>query len=139
MGERNCEKYYHRRGGGTLTELLALSPPTKANRAQSQAGSPDFRKWESCRTMPLVGGFSRGSPPPPFHSWRRSIFTLITLIGSQDLAASPFVRGVTGRLRVYCSVCACAEISAASRGLTFFCLRIAIALEPRVTDDSPRI
>ncbi|KAJ8887565.1 hypothetical protein PR048_013781 [Dryococelus australis] len=22
----------------------------------------DFRKWESCRTMPLVGGFSRGSP-----------------------------------------------------------------------------
>ncbi|KAJ8873158.1 hypothetical protein PR048_026775 [Dryococelus australis] len=31
--------------------------------------TPDFRLWESCRTMPLVGGFSRGSPvPPPFHS-----------------------------------------------------------------------
>ncbi|KAJ8896923.1 hypothetical protein PR048_002269 [Dryococelus australis] len=30
----------------------------------------DVRKWESCRTMPLVGGFSRGSPisPTPLHS-----------------------------------------------------------------------
>ncbi|KAJ8891137.1 hypothetical protein PR048_010651 [Dryococelus australis] len=41
-----------------------------ANRVRSPAGSrPDFRKLESCRTMPLVGGFSRGSPvspaPPP--------------------------------------------------------------------------
>ncbi|KAJ8897626.1 hypothetical protein PR048_002975 [Dryococelus australis] len=26
---------------------------------------PDFRMWESCRTMPLVGGFSRGSPVSP--------------------------------------------------------------------------
>ncbi|KAJ8887909.1 hypothetical protein PR048_007393 [Dryococelus australis] len=32
-------------------------------------------KWESCRTMPFVGGFSRGS-----------ILTSIALIGSQDLA-----------------------------------------------------
>ncbi|KAJ8877237.1 hypothetical protein PR048_021691 [Dryococelus australis] len=51
-------------GGAMVAERLARSPPTKANRAQSPAGSPDFRKWESCRTMPLVGGFSRGSPPP---------------------------------------------------------------------------
>ncbi|KAJ8873974.1 hypothetical protein PR048_024814 [Dryococelus australis] len=49
---------------------LARSPPTKANRAQSSAGAPDFRKWESCRTIPLVGGFSRGCPvyPPHLHS-----------------------------------------------------------------------
>ncbi|KAJ8865684.1 hypothetical protein PR048_033204 [Dryococelus australis] len=46
----------------TVAERLACSPPTKANRVQSPAGSPDFREWESCRTMPLVGGFSRGSP-----------------------------------------------------------------------------
>ncbi|KAJ8895583.1 hypothetical protein PR048_000919 [Dryococelus australis] len=25
--------------------------------------SPDFRMWESWRTMPLIGGFSLGSPP----------------------------------------------------------------------------
>ncbi|KAJ8883483.1 hypothetical protein PR048_015327 [Dryococelus australis] len=70
-----------------MAERLARSPPTKANRVQSSAGSPDFRKWESCRTIPLVGGFSRGSPvspAPPFR--RRSILTPITLIGAQDLA-----------------------------------------------------
>ncbi|KAJ8867802.1 hypothetical protein PR048_031607 [Dryococelus australis] len=51
------------------------------------AGSPDFRKWESCRTMPSVGGFSRGSPVSPVPSFRcRSIFTSITIIGSLDLA-----------------------------------------------------
>ncbi|KAJ8880581.1 hypothetical protein PR048_017051 [Dryococelus australis] len=42
---------------------------------------------DSCRTMPLVGGFSRGSPVSPAPSYRcRSIFTSLTLIGSQDLA-----------------------------------------------------
>ncbi|KAJ8890254.1 hypothetical protein PR048_009762 [Dryococelus australis] len=62
--------------------------PTKANRVQSPARSPDFREWESCRTMPLVCGFSQGSPLSPTPSfWHRSIFTSITLIGSQDLAA----------------------------------------------------
>ncbi|KAJ8891054.1 hypothetical protein PR048_010563 [Dryococelus australis] len=40
--------------GATVAERLARSPPTKANRAQSPAGSPDFRKWESGRAMPLV-------------------------------------------------------------------------------------
>ncbi|KAJ8865831.1 hypothetical protein PR048_033353 [Dryococelus australis] len=51
--------------GVTETEQLARSPPTKANRVRSPAGSPDFRQWESCRTMPLVGRFSRGSPVSP--------------------------------------------------------------------------
>ncbi|KAJ8865806.1 hypothetical protein PR048_033328 [Dryococelus australis] len=50
-------------------------------------GSPGFRKRESCRTMPFVGGFSRGYPVSPAPSFRRySIFTSIALIGSQDLA-----------------------------------------------------
>ncbi|KAJ8874047.1 hypothetical protein PR048_024887 [Dryococelus australis] len=49
--------------------------------------SLDFRKWEPCRTMPLIGGFSRRSPVSPALSFRRrSIFTLIPLIGSKDLA-----------------------------------------------------
>ncbi|KAJ8876129.1 hypothetical protein PR048_024038 [Dryococelus australis] len=40
----------------------------------------------SCRTMPLVGWFSRQSPASPAPSFqRRSILILITLIGSQDL------------------------------------------------------
>ncbi|KAJ8872521.1 hypothetical protein PR048_026127 [Dryococelus australis] len=49
--------------------------------------TPDFRKWESCRTMPLVGGFSQGSSvSPPALSFRRSsTLTSFTLIGSRDL------------------------------------------------------
>ncbi|KAJ8888057.1 hypothetical protein PR048_007543, partial [Dryococelus australis] len=73
--------------GPRWLERFGRSPPTNPNRVQSPAGSPDFRKWESCRTMPLVGGSSQGSlvsPAPPF--WRRSILTSITLIVSQDLA-----------------------------------------------------
>ncbi|KAJ8894043.1 hypothetical protein PR048_006653 [Dryococelus australis] len=70
-----------------VTERLARSPPTRANPVQAPAGSPDFRKWESCRMMPLVGGFSHKSPVSPTPSFRRcSIFTSITLIGSQELA-----------------------------------------------------
>ncbi|KAJ8872578.1 hypothetical protein PR048_026184 [Dryococelus australis] len=43
--------------GTMVAERLACSPPTKANRVQSPAGQPDFRMWESCWTMTLVGGF----------------------------------------------------------------------------------
>ncbi|KAJ8872620.1 hypothetical protein PR048_026228 [Dryococelus australis] len=46
--------------------LIDCSPPTMANQVQSPAGSlPDFRKWESWRTMPLVGGFFLESPGYP--------------------------------------------------------------------------
>ncbi|KAJ8870962.1 hypothetical protein PR048_027264 [Dryococelus australis] len=73
--------------GATVAERIARSPPTKANRDQYPAGSPDFHKWESCRTMPLIGRLSRGSPASPVPSFRRrSICTSFTLIGSQDLA-----------------------------------------------------
>ncbi|KAJ8891019.1 hypothetical protein PR048_010528 [Dryococelus australis] len=38
--------------------------------------TPDFRIWELCRTMPLVGGFSQGFPVYTALSfWRCSIFT----------------------------------------------------------------
>ncbi|KAJ8866989.1 hypothetical protein PR048_032851 [Dryococelus australis] len=76
-----------------VAERLARSPPTKANRAQSPAGSPDFRKWESCRAMPLVGGSSRGSPVSPAPSFRRrSIFTSTTLIGRPNLFTSLYLK-----------------------------------------------
>ncbi|KAJ8870142.1 hypothetical protein PR048_029154 [Dryococelus australis] len=68
-----CDKRTENLPGRTYdpptTERLARSPPTKANQVQSPAGSPDFRKWESCRTIPLVGGFLRGFTfPPPLQS-----------------------------------------------------------------------
>ncbi|KAJ8878614.1 hypothetical protein PR048_019195 [Dryococelus australis] len=65
--------------GASVVERLARSPLTKAIRVQSPA-------WESCRTMPLVSGFSRGSHVSPTLSfWSCSIFTSITFIGSRDL------------------------------------------------------
>ncbi|KAJ8870988.1 hypothetical protein PR048_027291 [Dryococelus australis] len=52
--------------GAAVAERLDCSPPIQVNRARSPVGSLlDFRTWESCRTMPLVGGFSRGSPVSP--------------------------------------------------------------------------
>ncbi|KAJ8873640.1 hypothetical protein PR048_024462 [Dryococelus australis] len=60
------------RSGAAVSERLDCSPPTKKNRIQSPAGSLlDFRKWESCRTMPLAGGFPRGFPASPALSFRR--------------------------------------------------------------------
>ncbi|KAJ8896911.1 hypothetical protein PR048_002257 [Dryococelus australis] len=48
------------------------SPPTEASRVRFLVRSLlHFRMWESCRTMPLVGGFSRGSPVSPSFSFRR--------------------------------------------------------------------
>ncbi|KAJ8871034.1 hypothetical protein PR048_027338 [Dryococelus australis] len=51
-------------------EWLACSHPTKESRFQSPAASPpDFSMWESCRAMPLVGGFSREFPVTPLFSF----------------------------------------------------------------------
>ncbi|KAJ8869073.1 hypothetical protein PR048_030634 [Dryococelus australis] len=51
-------------------ERLTCSPPT-TTKPGSLPGwfTPDFHKWESCRTMPLVGGFSRGSSVSPAPSF----------------------------------------------------------------------
>ncbi|KAJ8898117.1 hypothetical protein PR048_003477 [Dryococelus australis] len=71
--------------GAAVAERLDCSPPTMANRFRSPVGPlPDFRKWESCRTMPLVGGFSRGFPvSPPLYSGAVPFSPHFTLIGSQ--------------------------------------------------------
>ncbi|KAJ8892177.1 hypothetical protein PR048_004757 [Dryococelus australis] len=81
-----CE--YHKTGyQATVDKQLAHSPPTKADHDQSPAGSPDFRNWELCQTMPLVGRFSQESPISPTASFRcHSAFTSITLVGSQGFA-----------------------------------------------------
>ncbi|KAJ8878873.1 hypothetical protein PR048_019472 [Dryococelus australis] len=70
-------------GGGCLPGKWHCT----ANRAQYPVGSPDFRMWESCRTMPSVSGSYRGYPVSLTPSFRCcSILTSITLIGSQDPA-----------------------------------------------------
>ncbi|KAJ8894896.1 hypothetical protein PR048_000203 [Dryococelus australis] len=44
------------RGGPRWYSGLTTRVPTKANRTRFPAGPPrDYRTWESCRTMPLVG------------------------------------------------------------------------------------
>ncbi|KAJ8872729.1 hypothetical protein PR048_026343 [Dryococelus australis] len=62
------------------------SPPTKANRVRFPAGSlPNFCMFESCWTMPLVGGFPQGSPVSPALSFQCCSTLTFTLVGSQDL------------------------------------------------------
>ncbi|KAJ8875303.1 hypothetical protein PR048_023198 [Dryococelus australis] len=74
---------------GAVAEWLAYSPSTKVIRVRTPAESPDFYMWESCRTMPLVGRFSRGSPVSPALSFRCcSILASITLACSQYLAVT---------------------------------------------------
>ncbi|KAJ8868395.1 hypothetical protein PR048_029911 [Dryococelus australis] len=76
---------HSRKHGTTVAERLACSPTTKTIRVQFPAGPPALSMWESCRTMPLASGFSRGSPVSPASSFpRRPMLTSITLIGSQD-------------------------------------------------------
>ncbi|KAJ8871020.1 hypothetical protein PR048_027323 [Dryococelus australis] len=71
----------------TVAERLACSPPTKDDPGSIHGRvAPDSRMSELCRTMPLVGGFPRGSPVSPALSFRSySILTSITLTGSRDL------------------------------------------------------
>ncbi|KAJ8891905.1 hypothetical protein PR048_004461 [Dryococelus australis] len=56
------KKGVHLLVGATVAERLARSPPTKAIWVQSPAGSPDLRKWESCRTMPFSQRAFSGPP-----------------------------------------------------------------------------
>ncbi|KAJ8890387.1 hypothetical protein PR048_009895 [Dryococelus australis] len=72
---------------------LERSPPTKANRVRFLEGSlSEFRTLESCRTTPLVGGFSRGISHFPSLAYRRCSTNRFILIGSQCLDfGSPLV------------------------------------------------
>ncbi|KAJ8894343.1 hypothetical protein PR048_006971 [Dryococelus australis] len=74
--------------GAAVAKRLACLPPTRAIRVQFPGRvTPDFRMWESCRTIPLVGGFFSGNSRfSPALSFRRcSMRISITLIGSQGL------------------------------------------------------
>ncbi|KAJ8868312.1 hypothetical protein PR048_029828 [Dryococelus australis] len=53
-------------GGAKVVWWLDYSPPIKGNQIRFLVGwPPDFHTWEPCWTMPLVSGFSRGSPVSP--------------------------------------------------------------------------
>ncbi|KAJ8877244.1 hypothetical protein PR048_021698 [Dryococelus australis] len=72
---------------GRLILASSYQPSTQIYGWEKLPGgvTPDFRTWESCRTRPLVGGFSRGSPVSPTLSFRCcSILISITPTGSQD-------------------------------------------------------
>ncbi|KAJ8876074.1 hypothetical protein PR048_023983 [Dryococelus australis] len=78
--------------GAAVAERLDCSPPTEAKKRARSPAEPlqDFRKWESCRTTPLVSGFSRGSPVspsfiPPLHCGAAPFPHILVFIGSQDL------------------------------------------------------
>ncbi|KAJ8888239.1 hypothetical protein PR048_007726 [Dryococelus australis] len=85
---RNVGRRGKRQAGATVAGRLACVPPTKANRVQLPARpQADFRMRESRRTIPLVGGLSRGSPISPALSFRCCpILTSVIIIGSQGLA-----------------------------------------------------
>ncbi|KAJ8882675.1 hypothetical protein PR048_014487 [Dryococelus australis] len=111
---------------------LACSHPTKATRVQSLAGSPNFRKWESCMTMPLVGEFSRGSPVSSAPSFRRrSILTSITNIGSEDHAVKSHPTLFTHfPHKWYSIVCAKSAWQNAARGCAAKVCGVCLCLTP---------
>ncbi|KAJ8890341.1 hypothetical protein PR048_009849 [Dryococelus australis] len=85
------------------TRVLGESKCTLASH-QGELGSVPGRvtgfSQESCRTMPLVSGLSRGSPASPAPSLRCcSIITSISLADSQDLACPTIVRSKLFLLR----------------------------------------
>ncbi|KAJ8878092.1 hypothetical protein PR048_022559 [Dryococelus australis] len=74
----------HQLGAAKLKQMPSID--VTVHHEQHVSRVLDFRMWESCQTMPLVGGVSRGSPFYPAVSFRLcSILTSVTLIGSQDL------------------------------------------------------
>ncbi|KAJ8885522.1 hypothetical protein PR048_011720 [Dryococelus australis] len=117
-------------GGAAVAERLDCSPPTKANRAQSLDGPlPDFHKWESCRTMPLAGRFSAGSPVSPDLSFRRC--TILTSSHSARYISSTRMKG-----RGKQEIPEITRLPAASSGKIFKCENPGVS-RPRIGPSSP--
>ncbi|KAJ8872123.1 hypothetical protein PR048_025725 [Dryococelus australis] len=71
----------------TVNSLHQINKGLKKCSLYSEQPTPNFRMWQSCRTMPLVGEFSRGFPHFSALSFQRfSIRASIILIASQDIA-----------------------------------------------------
>ncbi|KAJ8894661.1 hypothetical protein PR048_007325 [Dryococelus australis] len=80
--------------GPRLTQWLESSLCTKANRIRVPKESlRDFLASESCRTMPLVGGFSRGSPISPTPVFE--CFSIFTSLHPQNPPSGTVLRRKT--------------------------------------------
>ncbi|KAJ8881341.1 hypothetical protein PR048_017822 [Dryococelus australis] len=84
VGKAVCKSGAMAALGAILPETLKALPEDRPQ--HSARAVPDFRMWESCQTMPLVGGFSLGSPAFPTLSFWRSSTNFNHLHRSQDLA-----------------------------------------------------
>ncbi|KAJ8878508.1 hypothetical protein PR048_019086 [Dryococelus australis] len=63
---------------------------------------PDFRMWESCWTMPLVGGSSRISPVfPPFRSGAAPFSPQYTRVGPQDLDVKSRIQQTSNKASIH--------------------------------------
>ncbi|KAJ8868909.1 hypothetical protein PR048_030450 [Dryococelus australis] len=90
--------------GATVAEQLACSPPTKAIRFQSPAGSLwIFTCWNCARRCRRLVGFFGELPFPPTLSFQHC--SILTLIGSQDLNVkshpNPFTHSLTTHMQNY--------------------------------------
>ncbi|KAJ8895220.1 hypothetical protein PR048_000545 [Dryococelus australis] len=68
--------------GCVVVRLLAFHPGEPGSIPDGIA-PPVFALWESCQTMPLVGGFARGSPVSPAFPFRRCY--LLTSLRPHDI------------------------------------------------------
>ncbi|KAJ8874936.1 hypothetical protein PR048_022826 [Dryococelus australis] len=84
----------------TVAQWLGRSSSNTEIRARSPAGSlPDFRMWESCWTMPLTTGFSRGTPASPAPAFqRRSNLGSHVMYGDDGHIRVPAGNSVTRRV-----------------------------------------
>ncbi|KAJ8879933.1 hypothetical protein PR048_020554 [Dryococelus australis] len=84
---KRCRKRKINTKASECVNWLDYSPPNRADRFDSRRGRyPNFRSWESCRTMPLVGGGFLGDLPfpPPLCSGAAPYPPRFILIGLQD-------------------------------------------------------
>ncbi|KAJ8888672.1 hypothetical protein PR048_008164 [Dryococelus australis] len=77
-----------------LKEALELTHCRVWNAENSNATLPDFGMWESCRTMSLVGGFSRASPFPPSLCFPALLHTSRCKGAPKSLPFIPIVRPI---------------------------------------------
>ncbi|KAJ8897523.1 hypothetical protein PR048_002870 [Dryococelus australis] len=74
------------RGHQVTVDGVKLRDSLRTGHDSRRVPVPDLRTWESCRTTPLVGGYSRVSPAPPTLAFRSQHSPLFAPVGSRDLA-----------------------------------------------------